>query len=84
MLETERKLNNKKILITGGAGFLGSNLTRRLIEDNEITLFIKPKTDLSRIKDILDKFEIIEGDLLDKELVKEVLKDKNRIQCASV
>jgi len=77
LLETERKLNNKKILITGGAGFLGSNLTRRLIEDNEITLFIKPKTDLSRIKDILDKFEIIEGDLLDKELVKEVLKDKN-------
>jgi len=70
-------MQNKKILITGGAGFLGSNLARRLIEDNEITLFIKPKTDLSRIKDILDKFEIIEGDLLDKNIVEKIIKDKD-------
>ncbi|WP_054735995.1 NAD-dependent epimerase/dehydratase family protein, partial [Secundilactobacillus similis] len=32
------KIKNSKILITGGAGFIGSNLTDALIEDNEIVV----------------------------------------------
>ena len=30
------KLKNKKIVITGAAGFIGSNLCERLVKDNEI------------------------------------------------
>jgi|TARA_B100001971_G_C18261416_1_gene587220 nucleoside-diphosphate-sugar epimerase len=33
------KLKGKNIFITGGAGFIGSHLTERIIGDNEITIF---------------------------------------------
>ena len=29
-------MKNKKVLITGGAGFIGSNLISKLIDNNEI------------------------------------------------
>lgn len=72
---------NKKILITGGAGFLGSNLARRILQDNEVTLFVRPGTDLWRISDIKNHKNImtIERDLLDKEKVIEAIKDKDYI-----
>lgn len=71
----------KKILITGGAGFLGSNLARRLSNDNEIYLLIKPETDLWRIYDIKDhkNIKIIEGNLLDSEIITEAIKNKDYI-----
>ncbi|HEV2962987.1 MAG TPA: NAD-dependent epimerase/dehydratase family protein [Candidatus Angelobacter sp.] len=39
-LQAERTgIRNKTILITGGAGFIGSNLAERLVEENELILF---------------------------------------------
>ncbi len=43
------KLNKKKIFITGGAGFIGSNLTARLGKQNKITVY-----DLKNGEDLLD------------------------------
>lgn len=42
-------LNKKKIFITGGAGFIGSNLVERLAEQNQITIYDKRNGD-----DLLD------------------------------
>lgn len=33
------EIKNKKILITGGAGFIGTTLTKRLIKENQIIIF---------------------------------------------
>ena len=63
------KLCNKKLLITGGAGFIGSNLIERFItQDNKIICLdnlatgkldnIRPFSDLSN-------FTLIEGDIRD-------------------
>ncbi len=58
----------KKYLITGGEGFIGSNLVRRLVklkENKEIFLMTKPNSDLWRIRDILSELNIFEVDLTD-------------------
>lgn len=61
----ENYFKNKKILITGGVGFIGSHLVRKLVSlDAKVTII----DDLSRgekkkIKDIKDKVTFIKADL---------------------
>jgi dTDP-glucose 4,6-dehydratase len=54
-------------LVTGGAGFMGSHLARRLIErGNEVRVF-----DLSKSENVPDKAEFFSGDMRDLERVRE-------------
>lgn len=59
----------KKVLITGGAGFIGANLARKLISfpDFEIFIIEKRNTNLWRIKDIVNKINIKYLDLENSE-----------------
>lgn len=69
----------KRALITGGTGFIGSNLCRRLLKDGwKIFLITKKEFDYDNITDIKEKLEIYEyednfGELM--EYVKKIEAD---------
>lgn len=83
MLNSNISLKNKTIVITGAAGFIGSNLARKLLEsDNTLTVVgIDCITDYydttlkeNRIGHLnqYDRFHFIKGNIADKVLIKEV------------
>ena len=65
-----------KVLITGGAGFIGSNLTEYLINNNEKVVIIDNFTTGKRenIEAFGKKITVYEGDIKDAALVEKALK----------
>lgn len=48
-----------KFIVTGATGFVGSNLCKRLVEDNhEVHIICRENSNLNNLKDILDKINI--------------------------
>jgi len=70
-------MESKNILITGGCGFLGSNLSRRLVDKNNVSLFVRPGKNRENIRDFEDKLEIIEGDLTNEDDVRKAIDGKD-------
>ena len=72
-------IKRNKVLITGGAGFIGSNLVEELLKKNyEITVLDNFSTGhLSNISEFKNKITIIKGDIRDYSLVEKHLIDKN-------
>ena len=64
-------------LVTGGAGFIGSNITRKLLEKGEkVRILDNFSTGVaSNLEDIQDKIEIIDGDIKDYWTVVNAVKD---------
>lgn len=65
-----------KYLVTGGAGFIGSHIVRRLLERGDEVKVLDNFLTGSRdnLKDAADDIELIEGDICDAELVLDVMK----------
>jgi len=65
--------DNKKYLVTGGTGFIGNALVRRLVNDgHEVTVLdnnLRGKN--TRLADIKDNIELVNGDIRDLNTVKE-------------
>ena len=50
-----------KTLVTGGSGFVGHHLVRRLVEaGNEVVMLVRPTSDLSTLRDLLQDLVIFE------------------------
>ena len=72
-----KKLKNKKILVTGGAGFIGSHLVKRLVSLGckvSVTVKYNSLIDNPRLVKIWDKINLIETDLRNTDSVKEMSK----------
>lgn len=74
-----------KVLITGGAGFIGSNLANKLLERGDEVVIIDnfndyydPKVKRDRIKTILKgkKFKLYKGDIRDVKLLERIFKNE--------
>jgi dTDP-glucose 4,6-dehydratase len=69
-------IKNKRILLTGGGGFIGSKLAEALGNDNEILVYDIFLRDSLKYKKINRKnFTVIDGDILDFEKLKKTCED---------
>jgi nucleoside-diphosphate-sugar epimerase len=68
-------------VLTGGAGFIGTTLTRRLIDDNEIVIYDNLHRDAMGGTELSDhpNLTFIQGDVLDAELVGKTAKGATHI-----
>jgi len=80
-------IEGKTIFITGGAGFIGSSLVRRLIDNNRIVIYDNFMRNSLKDKKLNDhsNLTIIEGDILDYEyLSKSMIDSEIIIHCAAI
>ena len=80
-------ITGKTIFITGGAGFIGSTLAGRLIEDNKIIILDNLSRDSLKDKPFRNhpNLTVVEGDVLDYDAVAEAMDGANIVvHCAAI
>lgn len=78
----QKRVDNMNLLITGGAGFMGSNFIRFMLNSTDFKIINLDKLtyagNLDNLKDIENNpnYEFIKGDIADKEIVDHIMKKK--------
>jgi len=69
-------LKNNKVLITGGAGFIGSNYVEYVLKNSNDEIFVLDKLtyagNLKNLENVSDKITFIKGDICDMEMVQKL------------
>ena len=70
-----------KSLVTGGAGFVGSNLVKKLVEQgDEVTVLDNFSIGkIENLSESINDIQIIEGDVCDMNLVKELIPKNDKV-----
>ena len=74
-------MKSKKVIVTGGMGFIGSHLTEKLLEENEVTVIDNEATGrIENIEHLLDhkNLTVVKGSIVDLDLVR-IFKGKNYV-----
>lgn len=70
----------EKILVTGGSGFLGSEIVKQLIQKGyNVKALKRSNSDTSFLKDYEGKFEWIIGDILDIDSLENAMQDVSQV-----
>src|SRR4030042_35053 len=80
-------IQNKKIFITGGAGFIGSTLIGRLIDQNRITVYDNLSRNSLKDKPFREhpNLTLVEGDVLDCQRLSEAMAGSDLVvHCAAI
>ncbi|TML84049.1 MAG: NAD-dependent epimerase/dehydratase family protein [Actinobacteria bacterium] len=80
-------MRGKRIFITGGAGFIGTTLARRLVDENEIVAVDNLHRDALSGTDLPEhpNFTLHQGDVLDAELMVELADGATHVvHCAAI
>ncbi len=65
-----------KVLITGATGFIGGHLVHKMVADGyQCRCLVRKNSNLANLADIIDKIELFEGDIQDKQTLNGIGKD---------
>ena len=73
-------LADKKVLVTGGAGFIGSEVVRQLVDQKvDVTVLDNFSSGKLEYIESFDKLRVINGDICDDEAVSNALNDQDSV-----
>lgn len=69
-------LKNKRVLITGGNGFIGSHMVSRLVKSGcEVYAIIRETSDTWRLSEVLDSINIVRLDIRNSDMLLQSMKN---------